>query len=62
MQFSFFPSASKLLILSYCKENISFLVGRKIFAWVKKKKNGKRIQGFIFISAFMEGVAKPLTS
>lgn len=62
MQFSFFSQCIQVAnFYSYCKENISFLVGRKIFARIKKiKKNRKRGQNFI--SDFMEGFAKPLTS
>lgn len=39
MQFSFFLQCIQVAnFYSYQKENISFLVGRKICAWVKKKK------------------------
>lgn len=63
MQFSFSPQCIQVAnFYSYCKENISFLVDRKFFARVKKKikKDRKRRQSFI--SDFMEGFAKPLTS
>lgn len=60
---SFFPQCIQVAnFYSYRKENISFLVGRKICAWVKKKKNWEGRQGFI--CAFMVGLmfSKPLTS
>lgn len=44
---SFFPQCIQVAnFYSYCRENISFLVGRKIFAWIKKKKKEQRQDRF----------------